>query len=75
MLSGLQYLSTDEEKIMTIQTSKHFGHTSNHLLPKIVRSLVVGYDWLSGPAMSEQDRVNHELAATEPLRQLSHMSL
>ncbi|HEU0020120.1 MAG TPA: hypothetical protein VFR55_00375 [Dehalococcoidia bacterium] len=59
---------------MTIQISKHFEHTTAHLLPRIVRSLAVGYDWLTGPAMTDQERVNHELAATEPLRNLSNIS-
>jgi hypothetical protein len=60
---------------MTIQLSKQFGHTTTHLVPKIVKSLIVGYDWLSGPAMSEQDRLNQEIAVTEPLRHFGNMSL
>lgn len=60
---------------MTLQLSKQFGHTTTHLVPRIVRSLIVGYDWLSGPGMSEQERLNQEIAATEPLRHFGSMSL
>jgi hypothetical protein len=60
---------------MTNQISKHFGQTTTHLVPKIFRGLVLGYDWLTGPAMSDQERLNHELAATEPLRHFGNMSL
>ncbi len=44
------------------------------ILPKIGHQIVVVYDWLSGPPMSEHDRLNRELAETETLRQLSNRS-
>ncbi len=30
--------------------------------------LAAAYNWVSGPAMTEQDRVRHQLIETEPLR-------
>ena len=58
---------------MTIHVNKHIEHTTTHLLPIIAKGLVAGYDWLAGPAMSEQERMTHELAETESLRRIGNM--
>ena len=60
---------------MTLQLAKNFEHATTHLLPKIAKGLIVGYDWLASPAMSDQERLNHELAATEPVRHFNGISL
>ncbi len=58
---------------MTIHLTNNFEHTTTHLFPKIAKGLVAGYDWLSGPAMSEHERMEYVLAETEPLRQIGNM--
>jgi hypothetical protein len=30
--------------------------------------VIAAYDWLSGPATTEKQRVEHKLAETEPIR-------
>ncbi len=40
------------------------------ILPKLGHQIVAFYDWLSGPPMTEQDRITRELAASESLRHL-----
>jgi hypothetical protein len=49
----------------------HQNHSDNHpegLLNRIAKDIVAVYDWLSGPPMSEQERMNRTLAETRPLR-------
>ena len=41
----------------------HVGEVLHHM----EHGMVAAYDWLSGPPMSEKDRVEHRLAETEPL--------
>lgn len=33
------------------------------------------YDWVSGPPMTEQERMQHRLAETEPLRRFSQPTI
>ena len=42
----------------------HIDHNHDRLLDRISRELTVAYDWLTGPAMSDQERLNRELAQT-----------
>jgi hypothetical protein len=58
---------------MTIRILKNLEHSTSHLLPKIARGAISSYDWLSGPAMSEQDHVNRDLVETEPLRHFGNL--
>ena len=46
---------------MNEQTSKTETATPN-ILERIAQSILIGYAWVSGPAMSEQQRVERELA-------------
>lgn len=49
----------------------HPKSPDNHpegLLNRVARDLVAVYDWLSGPPMSEQERMNRTLAEARPLR-------
>jgi hypothetical protein len=32
--------------------------------------VAAAYDWLTGPAITEKQRVEHKLAETEPIRRL-----
>ena len=41
--------------------------TSNTILERIAQSIVIGYAWVSGPAMSEQQRLEKELAKAHVL--------
>ncbi len=52
---------------MTIHLPKDIEPT--HLLPKLVKGMASGYDWLSGPAMSAQQRMERELFEIDPLLQ------
>ena len=33
-------------------------------------SFAAAYDWLSGPAMSKKDRMEHKIAESEPVRRV-----
>ena len=40
------------------------------ILPKLGHQIVAIYDWLSGPAMTEHERITRELVESEALRQV-----
>ncbi len=40
----------------------HLDHNHDGLFNRIARDLGAAYDWLAGPALSEQERVNRALA-------------
>lgn len=53
-------------------------HSNDHhesALSRIAKGLVAAYDWVSGPAMSEQQRIHHELAVTEGERRIGPVGL
>ena len=56
-------------------TTPAHRHDEKGILPKIGHQLVHVYDWISGPAMSEQERMQRELAETEPYRRIGPFSL
>jgi hypothetical protein len=43
-------------------------HHHEGLLNRITKDIVAVYDWLAGPPMSEQARMNRLLEETRPLR-------
>ena len=45
----------------------HLGEVLHHM----EEGVVAAYDWLSGPPMSERQRIEHKLAETESLRRPS----
>jgi len=51
-------------------TTPAHRHDDKGILPKIGHQLVHIYDWITGPAMTEQDRINRELAESEPYRRI-----
>ena len=44
----------------------HLGAMLHHM----EGSFAAAYDWLSGPAMSKKDRMEHKLAESEPVRRV-----
>ncbi len=52
---------------MSFLHHKSSDHHQEGLLNRIVKDMVALYDWLSGPPMSEQERINRALAETRPL--------
>jgi hypothetical protein len=57
-----------QEGKMSILHHKPSDHHQEGLLNRITKDILVVYDWLSGPPMSEQDRINRTLEETRPLR-------
>jgi hypothetical protein len=57
-----------QEGKMATSSHKSADNHPEGLLNRIAKDIVAVYDWLSGPPMSEQDRVNRALAETRPLR-------
>ena len=47
---------------MNVHLHFHFDHNHDGLLTRIARDLGVAYDWLAGPGLSDQERLNRELA-------------
>ena len=47
---------------MHLHIALHKDHSHNDLLGRVSRDLGAALDWLTGPAMSEQDRLHSTLA-------------
>ena len=55
------------------ETNKHRHPNILHLgdmLHHMEGSFAAAYDWLSGPAMSKKDRMDHKLAESESVRRV-----
>ncbi len=48
----------------------HIHFQEKGILPKLGHQIVAIYDWLSGPPMTEHERITREVSATEAIRQL-----
>ena len=46
---------------MALHGEKHQEQHHSGLVTRIVHDVAVAYDWLSGPAMSERERVQRQL--------------
>jgi hypothetical protein len=57
-----------QEGKMSILHYKSSDHHQEGLLHWVTKDIAAVYDWLSGPPMSEQERMNRMLAETRPLR-------
>jgi hypothetical protein len=55
-------------------TTPAHRHDEKGILPKIGHQLVHIYDWISGPPMSEHERIQREITETEPYRRLGPTS-
>ena len=56
-----------------VKANKHRHPDFLHLggvLHQMEGSFVAAYDWLSGPAMSEKERIDRKLAENEPVRRV-----
>jgi hypothetical protein len=60
---------------MSINFNVHSNNEHENALSRIAKGVVAAYDWLSGPAMSEQQRINHDLTATEWDRRIGPVGL
>ena len=47
---------------MSLHIHLHTDHNHDGLLVRIARDLGAAHDWLAGPGMSEQERMQRELA-------------
>ncbi len=48
----------------------HIHFQEKGILPKLGHQIVAIYDWLSGPPMTEHERIGRALAESETLRHL-----
>ncbi|HAA95441.1 MAG: hypothetical protein FI717_03000 [SAR202 cluster bacterium] len=55
-------------KINKSKNEHHNLHFLGEVIHHMEHGVVAAYDWLSGPAMSEKERVEHKLAETEAIR-------
>ena len=47
----------------------HLHTQDKGILPKLGHHIVAIYDWLSGPPMTQHERISRVLAESEPLKQ------
>ena len=52
---------------MTEHTDNTIETGSTPILERIAQSILIGYAWVSGPAMSDQQRMEKELAKAHAL--------
>ena len=56
------------------KANKNHGHPSFLHLGEVLHHMgdgvVAAYDWLTGPAITEKQRVEHKLSETEPIRRV-----
>ena len=46
----------------------HRAHHNSELVSKLLKEVVQVHDWLAGPAMSEHDRLEREIAESQAWR-------
>ncbi len=51
---------------MTARYQKHLEDHTHSLITRIVKDVAIAYDWLSGPAMTERDRIRRDVAESHP---------
>ncbi len=52
------------------ESIREVKHSGSHLVHRMETGFVAVYDWLTGPAMSDQERLRRSIAETEPVRRL-----
>lgn len=57
------------------QGIKEVRETSSRFVHLMEAGVLAVYDWVSGPAMTEQERTQHRLAETEPIRRFSQTTI
>ena len=55
-----------------IKEARESGSRFIHLMES---GALAAYNWISGPAMTEQERTQHRLAETEPIRRFTQHPL
>ena len=50
------------------QGVKEFRDIGSRFVHKMEAGVAAAYNWVSGPAMTEQERTQHRLQETEPIR-------
>lgn len=59
----------EQRQMVTVnQGVKEVRDVGSRFVHRMEASVVAAYNWVSGPAMTEQDRLQHKLAETEFLR-------
>ncbi len=53
------------------QGIKEVRETGSRFIRRMEAGALAAYDWVSGPPMTEQERTQHRLAETEPIRRFS----
>lgn len=54
---------------------KEMRETSSRFIHRLETGVMAVYDWVSGPPMTEQERTQHRLAETEPIRRFSQPTI
>ena len=57
------------------QGIKEVRETSSRFIHRMETGLTAVYGWVSGPPMTEQERIQHRLIETEPLRRFPSPSI
>ena len=57
------------------QGIKEARETGSRFIHKLETGVVAVYDWVSGPAMTEQERTQHRMAESEPIRRFSQATM
>lgn len=50
------------------QGIREVRETGSRFIHRMEAGVLAVYDWVSGPAMTEQERIQHRLAETEAIR-------
>ena len=57
------------------QGIKEMRETSSRFIHRLETGVMSVYDWVSGPAMTEQERIQHQIVETEPIRRFSQSTI
>ena len=57
------------------QGIREMRETSSRFIHRMEAGVMAVYDWVSGPAMTEQERTQHRIAETEPIRRFSQPTI
>ena len=54
------------------QGIKEVRESGSRFIHQMEMGVIAVYDWVSGPAMTEQERTQHRLIETDPIRRYNH---
>ena len=52
---------------MKEENNTNLTQESTNIMERIAQSIIIAYAWVSGPAMTEQERISEELARAKRL--------